>query len=100
MGRMRPALFAAILVLSAAAHAQSTPPSRGQLLYDTHCIGCHTMQMHWRDQRLARDWATLKGQVQRFQGINNLGWSDEDVDAVTRYLNDTVYRFPDAQARR
>jgi hypothetical protein len=87
-------------VLAASVHAQGTAPSRGQLLYETHCISCHSTQMHWRDQRLARDWGTLKFQVRRFQDISGLGWNDDDVDAVARYLNDTIYRYPESQARR
>jgi mono/diheme cytochrome c family protein len=97
---MRPLLLALAAACAASAHAQNAPAARGQLLYETHCIECHTTQMHWREQRLARDWSTLKFQVRRFQGIAGLAWSDEDVDAVTRYLNDTIYRFPDTHARR
>lgn len=98
--RFVPFAFALALVLAAPAHAQGAAPSRGQLLYGNHCVECHTTQMHWRDQRLARDWGTLKAQVRRFQGIAGLNWSEDDVDAVTRYLNETIYRFPEAQARR
>jgi mono/diheme cytochrome c family protein len=85
---------------AATAHAQGAAPDRGQLLYSTHCVECHTTQMHWREQRLARDWGTLKDQVRRFQGIARPGWSDDDIDAVARHLNDTIYRFPQSQARR
>jgi mono/diheme cytochrome c family protein len=52
-------LFA--LAVLTPAHAQTTAPSRGQLLYGNHCVECHTTQMHWREQRLARDFASLKG---------------------------------------
>jgi mono/diheme cytochrome c family protein len=79
------------------AQAQPTPESvssRGELLYSTHCIECHTTQMHWRTQRMAVDWDTLKFQVRRWQGVISLGWSDADIDDVARYLNDTIYRFP------
>ena len=91
-------LFA--LAVLAPAHAQTAAPSRGQLLYGTHCVECHTTQMHWRAQRLARDWDSLKGQVRRFQGIARLQWSEEDIDAVARHLNETIYRFPQSQAAR
>jgi len=97
---MRSVLPVLAFVLAAAAHAQDAGASRGQLLYGNHCVECHTTQVHWRDQRLARDWGTLKVQVRRFQGIAGLNWSDDDVDAVARYLNDTIYRFPQTQARR
>jgi mono/diheme cytochrome c family protein len=96
------ALSAFLLALAAAApaHAQGSSPGRGQLLYSTHCVECHTTRMHWRDQRLARDYETLKSQVRRFQGIARLDWSDEDIEAVARHLNDTIYRFPQSQASR
>ena len=76
------------------------PPSRGALLYDTHCIECHNAQVHWRDRRQARDWATLKAEVYRWQAAARLAWTEADLDAVTDYLNDTVYRFaaPQEQA--
>lgn len=91
------------LLLCCAAQAQpsSGPVSRGALLYETHCITCHTEQMHWRDQRRARDWATLREQVGRWQGEARLNWDSDDIEAVARYLNDTIYRFPapDSQAK-
>ena len=79
----------------ATAHAQtSTSPSRGQLLYTTHCVSCHTSEVHWRDKRQAKDWDSLKYQVRRWQAIAELRWSEEDVVQVTRHLNDTIYRYP------
>ena len=76
------------------ADAQTTaPPSRGALLYDTHCIGCHSTQMHWRDNKVARDWGSLKAQVRRWQGNNFLGWGDDDIDAVADHLNRQIYRY-------
>jgi len=75
--------------------AQPAPSgSRGELLYTTHCFGCHSTQVHWRDRTLATDWTTLKAQVFRWQSNTGLGWPDDDVVAVTRYLNDLYYRFP------
>lgn len=84
------------LVLAAAAvQAQGAPtPTRGELLYSTHCIGCHSTQMHWRDGRRATDWPSLKVQVQRWQGAAALNWSESDVAEVARHLNDTIYHFP------
>ena len=62
---------------SVAAAAQSTPaPSRGQLLYTTHCVACHNSQMHWRDKRQAADWPGLKVQVRQWQASIGLQWSE------------------------
>jgi mono/diheme cytochrome c family protein len=75
------------------------PATRGQLLYETHCIACHTTQMHWRDGRIVSDWAGLLVQVRRWQATAKLNWRDEDIEAVARHLNDTVYKLPVPERR-
>lgn len=92
-------LGGAALAAAAAPDATSAPasapvPSRGAMLYGNHCIACHATQMHWRAKRQATDWASLRAQVQHWQGVARLDWSDEDVLDVVRHLNDTIYRFP------
>lgn len=74
------------------------PATRGELLYTTHCIACHTTQVHWRDKRLAKDWAGLQGQVYRWQNNTGLGWTVEDINEVARYLNAQFYRFAEPGA--
>ncbi len=87
-------LWAVASWASPPAAAQTAPEAtRGQLLYATHCIECHNSQIHWRDQRIATDWESLKAQVRRWQARALLGWSDADIVEVTRHLNETVYRF-------
>jgi len=95
---MRTFLLCCLVLVPLAVGAQAPASSRGELLYSTHCIECHTVQMHWRAQRLARDWESLKAQVWRFQGVARLNWTEEEVDAVARHLNDTIYQFPRPQA--
>lgn len=90
-------LLSAVLACAGAAQAQpASPGGRGALLYNNHCIECHSTQMHWRDKRQARDWASLVGQVQRWQAVAGLQWSEADVAEVARHLNDTIYRFAPA----
>ena len=97
-----PFVFLAVLAALASPVLAQTAPGRGELLYANHCVECHGVQMHWREQRLARDWTTLKHQVRRWQGEARLQWSEADIDAVARHLNDTIYRYPMPQpeARR
>jgi mono/diheme cytochrome c family protein len=83
---------------AALAQAPAADP-RGELLYATHCVGCHTTQVHWRAKKLASDYATLLAQVARWQEVAKLGWSADDVDAVARYLNGLYYRFPVPERR-
>jgi len=101
---VRPAAVLAGLVLwstlaAVAAHAAppatiEPPVTRGRLLYETHCIACHTTQMHWRDGHIVSDWAGLLAQVQHWQARAKLNWSPDDVEAVARHLNDAVYNLP------
>jgi len=84
----------ALVACATLSHAQEpAAPTRGQLLYDTHCIACHTSQVHWRDRRQATDFATLVAQVRQWQDAASLGWDDDDIERVARYLNRTIYRF-------
>jgi mono/diheme cytochrome c family protein len=96
MFRRIAAAVALALVGTAQALAQTAPsPGRGELLYVTHCGACHSAQMHWREQKLATTWDTLKVQVRRWQGVAQLGWTESDVEEVARYLNATIYRYPE-----
>jgi mono/diheme cytochrome c family protein len=88
-------LAAGVLCGSALAQALPTPlPTRGQLLYGTHCVECHNSQVHWRNKKLATDWASLKAQVTHWQAVALLNWSEADIVEVTYHLNGTIYRFP------
>jgi mono/diheme cytochrome c family protein len=88
-------VLAGLFTLAGPASAQS----RGELLYTTHCIACHSTQMHWRDQRRATDMESLKEQVRLWQGRALLSWTEDDIVEVTRYLNQSIYRFGQATVR-
>ncbi len=77
-------------------HATEPPrdASRAELLYSTHCITCHTTQVHWRDKKLATDWKSLQSEVRRWQGASGLKWSKQDIAEVARYLNRLHYHYP------
>jgi mono/diheme cytochrome c family protein len=95
-GRTRLRGVAAVLVVGAVATVSTqagAQPTRGELLYSTHCIACHTTQVHWRDQRLAKDWASLTQQVGRWAKNAGLSWSREEIVDVSRYLNALFYHF-------
>jgi len=79
--------------LPAALAQPAAPAARGELLYSTHCIACHSQEIHWRQKKLATDWASLNAQVRRWAGNGGLGWSDEEVGDVARYLNAVHYGF-------
>jgi mono/diheme cytochrome c family protein len=87
--------WTALLCLVFGFAAQAQTASRGELLYTTHCVACHSTQMHWRQKKLATTWDTLKAQVQRWQGVAGLEWNAAEVEEVARYLNETIYRYPE-----
>lgn len=90
----------AVAGFTALAHSQARPAAtRGELLYTTHCISCHTTQMHWRNDRQAHDWESLKVQVRRWQGNAGLQWDEADITEVARHLNDSIYRYPQTADR-
>ncbi|MGO8754760.1 MAG: hypothetical protein ACLQHK_05965 [Gallionellaceae bacterium] len=68
--------------------------ARGELLYSTHCIACHTTQVHWREKKLVTDWTSLRAEIRYWQKFSNLEWSNDDIAAVARYLNALYYRYP------
>jgi len=73
----------------------ATEASLGEQLYSTQCDRCHTTQVHWRDKRIAKDWPSLIAQVRRWRSNAGLGWTDEEVLEVARYLNARYYHFPE-----
>jgi hypothetical protein len=62
-------------------------------------VTCHTTQMHWRNNRQAHDWDSLTYQVRRWQGNAGLDWNDADIAEVARYLNESIYHYPQVNDR-
>lgn len=81
------------LLLAAALAAPAAAQNRGELLYTTHCSACHSEQIHWRSAKAVTDWASLKAEVLKWQGMARLAWSEDDVTDVARFLNERIYRF-------
>jgi mono/diheme cytochrome c family protein len=88
------------VVSLAVGQAQGADESRGKTLYSTYCTECHTTQVHWREKRLATDWASLKFQVRRWQHNIGLDLNEDDVAAVATYLNGLYYHYPAPDAER
>lgn len=90
-----------VLLLAASGHlasAEAAQPmrdaTRGELLYTTNCITCHQTQIHWRDKKVVKDWASLKAEIRHWEGFSQLGWTNDDVAEVAQYLNTLYYHFP------
>ncbi len=96
---VRPALAALLFVLGAAAPGVGRAQSRGELLYGTHCLACHSTQMHWREKKQVVDWPSLRAQVRRWQAADHLAWGDDDIEAVAQYLDALYYHLPPPSPR-
>jgi len=90
-------ILTALFLLSAwssAVFAQGNhSEARGELLYMAHCNTCHSTQIHWREQKLVRDWESLLEQVRRWQYISGLNWSEGEITDVAQYLNVQFYDY-------
>lgn len=91
--------LAALLLLAACgtrepASLQAADARRGELLYDTACLQCHTTQTHWRDKSVVHSWDALVREVDRWQKNSGQRWSEADVRDVSAYLNRLYYKLP------
>jgi mono/diheme cytochrome c family protein len=68
----------------------------GELLYSTHCLACHTEQVHWRQNSLVKDWTTLRTQIERWQTNIGQKWTREQISDVAKYLNTSFYKLAPA----
>jgi mono/diheme cytochrome c family protein len=72
---------------------KSSVPSRGQLLYENHCMACHESIVHIRTQQQVQSLPELQAQVGRWAEYLQLRWSKEEVEDVVDYLDRQYYQF-------
>ena len=68
-------------------------PSRGQLLYEHHCLSCHESVLHIRSNRKVSSFAEIQHQVIHWSGVLKLTWKMEEISDVTQYLNSRYYKL-------
>jgi len=73
--------------------ARDNSKTRGQLLYETHCIACHQSTLHIRDRRKAKSIAEINQWVSRWVSYQKLNWTIEDIQLVANYLNQQFYHY-------
>jgi hypothetical protein len=85
------------LLLSAALPAAAQPPAephtQARALHTKYCVQCHQSEVYTRANRRMKDLNALRNQVQRCDQNIGLRWFDDDINAVTQYLNDQYYHF-------
>jgi hypothetical protein len=87
-------LTAVLSVAASSAFAQSPEIGRGRALYEIRCGLCHDRSVHQRNARAAKSFAEIRAAVARWDRELGAAWRGDEVDAVTRYLNDRYYHYP------
>jgi mono/diheme cytochrome c family protein len=74
-----------------AAAVDEPAKSRGQLLYENHCIRCHVNSVHDRNPRRVHNLPDLYQWVEKWAKLQKLEWSQDEVRDVVDYLNRAYY---------
>jgi len=69
------------------------PLPRGQLLYENHCGKCQESLVHIRENHKAKSFADVQSWVIKWQAHEKLGWKNDEILDVTRYLANRFYKF-------
>jgi mono/diheme cytochrome c family protein len=85
----------ALAGLIAAAPAMAETFDRGQALYENHCKDCHDTAAHTRTEHRAISRSDIRKWVMTWSFHAALGWSEEEIDDVTDFLNRRIYHFND-----
>jgi mono/diheme cytochrome c family protein len=86
-------LGCALAASTASTSALAASIARGKTLYETKCHACHDRSVHNRKARKAKSVQSIRREVVRWDDALGGGWTKEEVDDVTVYLNETYYRF-------
>jgi mono/diheme cytochrome c family protein len=76
-------------------------PVEGKKLHEKSCSSCHNSMYHDRngyqlyssDHRKMTTASFLRQRVEACAARFNAGWMDEEIDSVSRWLNDEFYKF-------
>ena len=92
-------LFSSPALASALLHGD---PAHGKTVHDQNCSGCHDNMtggrgdmIYTRPDRRISTIEGLIGQVNRCNAMQRLNLSEDDLNGITKYLNETFYKFPD-----
>ncbi len=83
------AVFAVALTFASSALAQSS----AKTMHDTYCVACHGTEVYTREEPLARDYSSVRAQVERWQAYIGLDWSDAEIEMMTNWLAERYYRL-------
>jgi mono/diheme cytochrome c family protein len=84
-------LLLALALIAPGAAAQDV--SRGQLLYETHCIVCHREGLHERQNSKVATYSDLRYQVERWTKETGRRFTPDEREDLIEFLDATHYRL-------
>ncbi len=91
--RLAPAALALPLLLGINAARAAETAVDAHALHEQSCVKCHGTDIYTRSDRKVTSFEGLGRQVSRCETALGLRWFDEDIAAVTGYLNREYYRL-------
>ena len=82
------ALLLSLSLVSTTVHAVD-----GKQVYHKNCNGCHGTEVFTRPDRRVKNLAELSSRVRQCSYATEVKWFDDEVNAVTDYLNKSFYKF-------
>ncbi len=67
--------------------------AKGKKLHDAQCMKCHDTSVYTRPKHFISNRDALTKQVNRCHQNVGAQWSDEDINDVVQYLDETFYKF-------
>ena len=80
-------------MLAIAAPVAAADAQRGNVLYETHCDGCHYERVHKRQKTNIQSLAALRLEVARWAAQTKRRFAPEEIDDIAAYLNQSHYRL-------
>lgn len=68
-------------------------PQAAKELHETNCVSCHGTEVYTRSDRKVTTASGLEHQVRRCELALGLKWFDDEISAVSQYLNENYYQF-------
>ena len=92
----RSILATLLLITASAAQADALllgDAAKGKALHGRHCTGCHATGVYTRPDRGVRSVEGLTGRVRLCNTQLKTGLSNDELNDLVRYLNESFYRF-------
>jgi hypothetical protein len=65
---------------------------RGRLLYENHCITCHSSKVHRRPTPVPITRSELRVIISAWAKGERLGWTEAEIADVVEFLDSSYYR--------